>query len=59
MDFSQGFSRKVVSTICFVFDSLPTRGNFCCLMITFANSLDPDLMVLKNPAFKELNMAQH
>ena len=42
MDFSQGFSRKVVSTICFVFDSLPARGNFCCLMITFVNSLDPD-----------------
>ena len=57
-------------------NSLPTRGDFCHLLITFANSLDPDqarqnvgpdldpncynLMVLKkNPAFKELNMAQY
>ena len=40
--FSQGFSQKVVSTSCFVFNSLPTRGDFCCLLITFANSLDPD-----------------
>ena len=36
------FSQKVVSTSCFVFNSLPTRGDFCCLLITFANSLDPD-----------------
>ena len=42
MNFSQGFSQKVVSTSCFVFNSLPTRGDFCCLLITFANSLDPD-----------------
>ena len=41
---SQGFSQKVpvVSTRCFVFKSLPTRGDFCCLLIAFANSLDPD-----------------
>ena len=39
---SQGFSQKVVSTSCFVFNSLPARGDFCCLLITFANSLDPD-----------------
>ena len=25
-----------------VFNSLPTSGNFCCLLITFANSLNPD-----------------
>ena len=39
------FARKymyVVSTSCFVFDSLATRGDFCCLLILFANSLDPD-----------------
>ena len=44
INFSQGFSQKVhvVSTHCFIFKSLPTRGDFCCLLITFANSLDPD-----------------
>ena len=29
----------LVSTSCFVFN---TRGDFCCLLMTFANSLDPD-----------------
>ena len=42
INFSQGFSQKVVSTTCFVFNSLPAKGNFCCLLMTFANSLDPD-----------------
>ena len=42
MNFSQGFSQKVASTSCFVFNSLSTRGDFCCLLKTFANSLDPD-----------------
>ena len=42
INFSQGFSQKVVSTSCFVFNSLPGRVDFCCLLITFANSLDPD-----------------
>ena len=42
IDFSQGFSQKVVSTSCFVFNSLTARGDICCLLITFANSLDPD-----------------
>ena len=27
---------------CPQFNSFPTRGNFCCLLIIFANSLDPD-----------------
>ena len=75
IDLSQGFSRKEASRSCSVFNSLPTSGDFCHLLITFANSLDPDqarqnvgliwiqtvdtLMVLKkNAAFKELNMAQ-
>ena len=40
--FSQGFSQEVVSISCFVFNSMPTRGDFCCLLITFTNSLDPD-----------------
>ena len=40
--FSQGFSQKVVSTSCFVFNSLLARVDFCCLLINFANSLDPD-----------------
>ena len=39
---SQGFSQKVVSTSCFVFNSLPTRADFYCLFITFANNLEPD-----------------
>ena len=25
-----------------MFNSLQARGHFCCLLITFANSLDPD-----------------
>ena len=36
------FSQKVVSTSSFVFNSLPPRVDFCCLLITFANSLDPE-----------------
>ena len=47
IDFSQGFSQEVVSRSCFVFNSLPASSDFCHLLITFANSLDP-----------ELNMAQ-
>ena len=42
INFSQGFSQKVVSTSCFVFNSLATRGDSCCLLITFANSLEQD-----------------
>ena len=41
INFSQGFSQKVVSTS-FIFNSLPARADFYCLLITFANSLDPD-----------------
>ena len=41
-DLSQGFSQKGVSSSCSVFNSLPTSGNFCNLLITFANNLDPD-----------------
>ena len=41
-DFSQGFNQKVVSRSCSVFNSLPASGDFCHLLITFANSLDPD-----------------
>ena len=37
-----GLSQKVESTSCFVFNSLPARVYVCCLLITFANSLDPD-----------------
>ena len=41
--FSQGFSQKVVSTSCFVNKTFcPLQGYFCCLLITFANRLDPD-----------------
>ena len=36
------FSQKVVSRSCSVFNTLPARGEFCHLLITFANSLDPD-----------------
>ena len=42
IDFSQGFSQKVVSRSCSVFKSLPASGSFRHLLITFANSLDPD-----------------
>ena len=42
INFSQGFSQKVASISCFVFNSLPAWGGFCCLLITIANSLDPD-----------------
>ena len=44
INFSQGFNQNVVhaSTSCFVFTSLPAWGDFCCLLITFENSLDPD-----------------
>ena len=42
INFSQGFSQKVVSASCFVFNSLPSRVYVCCQLITFANSLDPD-----------------
>ena len=31
IDFSQGFSQKVVSRSCSVFNSLPASGNFCHL----------------------------
>ena len=50
INFSQGFSQKVVSTSCFVFNSLPTCGHICCLLITFPNSLDPG-MAQKCPAW--------
>ena len=36
------FSLKVESTSCSVFNSLPASSDFCNLLITFANSLDPD-----------------
>ena len=39
---SHGFSQKVVSRSCSVFNSLPASGNFCHLLITLANILDPD-----------------
>ena len=42
IDFSQGFSQKVVERSCSVFNSLPACGYFCHLLMTFANSLDPD-----------------
>ena len=42
INFSQGFGQKVLSKSCFVYISLPTRGDFYCLLITVANSLNPD-----------------
>ena len=39
---SQGFSHKSVSKGGYVFDLLLARVDFCCLLITFANSLDSD-----------------
>ena len=40
INLSQGFSQKVVSISCFVFNS--THKGDCCLLITFADSLDQD-----------------
>ena len=42
IDFSHGFSQKVILRSCSVINSLPASGNFCHLLITFATSLDPD-----------------
>ena len=42
IDFSEGFSQKVVPRSCSVFNSLPASSNFAHLLINFANSLDPD-----------------
>ena len=71
INFSQGFSQKVVPTRCFIFYSLPAGGDFSCLLITFANSLYPDqarqnvrpelgpnCLTPGNPPSKEKNMAQ-
>ena len=33
------------------FNSSPANGDFCCLQITFANSLDPDQARLKYFSF--------
>ena len=33
---------KVLARSCSLFISLPASGDFCHLLITFANSLDPD-----------------
>ena len=38
IDFSQGFSKEVVSRSCSVFNSLPASNDFCHLLITFATS---------------------
>ena len=46
IDLSQGFSQKVELKICSVFNSLPASGNFCHMLITLANSLDPDFVGL-------------
>ena len=42
INFSQGFRQKIVSTSCFIFIPLLAMGDFCCLLITIANRLDPD-----------------
>ena len=39
INFSQGFSQNAVSTSCYY---VYARGNFCCLLITFADSWVPD-----------------
>ena len=36
------FLAKVLGSSYSVLNSLPASGNFCNLLITFANSLDPD-----------------
>ena len=42
INLSQGFNQKLVSTSCFVFNSSAARVYSCLLLISFANSLDPD-----------------
>ena len=42
INFSQEFSQKVVSRSFSVFNSLLASSDFYHLLITFANSLDPD-----------------
>ena len=42
IDFGQDFSQKVVSRSFSAFNSLLASINFFYLLITFANSLDPD-----------------
>ena len=42
IDFSQGFSQKEIVRRCSVFNSLPASGDVSHMLITFANSLDPD-----------------
>ena len=61
IDFSQGFSQRVESRSCSVFNSLPANGDFCHLPIIFANSLDLDqarqnvsLMVLKKSSIQRV-----
>ena len=41
IDLSQGFIQKIVSRFFSVFNPLLAGGDFCHLLITFANSLDP------------------
>ena len=36
IDFRQGFSQKVISRSCSVFNSLLASGDFCRLMITYS-----------------------
>ena len=38
-----------------VANSFPASGNFCCLLITFANSLDPDQDRQKSVLIKDPN----
>ena len=42
INYSHSFSQKLVSTSCFIFNSLAAGGDSCRLLITFANSLGPD-----------------
>ena len=61
INFSQGFSQKVVSTSCLVFDSLHARGQLLLSADNLCKKYGPrsgsklfdTLIVLKNPASKE------
>ena len=37
------FKNLVFSSSQLMFNSVPISGNFCCLLISLANNLDPDL----------------
>ena len=48
----------LVSTSCFVFNFLPASGDFCCLLITFANRLFFFVKTKQNIVMMAIAMSQ-